>query len=241
MRDRAALDSRGRSKKRFGPQRSDLLDKHAARGRQHFNLWYHYSARLKRDLIFSSDAEFEHFCWLEGDPKVLTYELQPAPLIVAVGSDVHRTQFDARVERRGARPEFREVKETDVEPSIREQHQTEAQLIAANRAGFDYRRITRADLDEHRQLIQNWRRALAFLAACRDLVITPFRDELMSRFRDRPHTTLGELLLGTDPALHPVYLSASFSALQNNLLTSDLSSTPLCANTKLVLRDDSHE
>jgi len=116
VRNRLAEHASKRRKKRFGPARSDLLDKHAARGHQHFNLWYHYSARLQRDLIFSSDAEFEHFCWLEGDPQVLTYEPQPEPLTVAIGSNVHRTQFDACVELRGQRPELREVKEADLGP-----------------------------------------------------------------------------------------------------------------------------
>jgi len=241
VRNHLAEHASKRRKKRFGPARSDLLDKHAARGHQQFNLWYHYSARLQRDLIFSSDAEFEHFCWLEGDPQVLTYEPQPEPLIVAVGSNVHRTQFDACVELRGQRPELREVKEADLGLSVREENQREAQLIAANQAGFTYRRITRVDLDEHRQLIQNWRRALAFMAACRDLVLIPFRDELMERFRDRSHSTIRELLLGTDPALEPIYLSAIFLALQHYLLTSDLDSAPLCANTKLMFHKDRHD
>lgn len=233
MRSRAADRTSGRRKKRFGPARSDLLGKHVARGHQHFNLWYHYSPRLQRDLILSSDAEFEHFCWLEGDPQVLTYDLQPEPLIVAVGSDVHRTRFDARVQLRGQRPQLREVKELDVGLTVREEHQREAQLIAANQAGFDYRRITRADLDQHRQLIQNWRRALAFIAACRDLVLSPFCEELLARVRDCPHTTLGKLLVGTDPALESIYLGATFLAVQRRLLLSDLDSAPLCTSTKL--------
>lgn len=226
-----------RKRRRFGPQRSDLLDKQAARGHRHFNIWYHYSARLQRDLIFSSDAEFDHFCWLEGAPQVLTYELQPPPVTVAVGADVHRTQFDARVEFRNQPAELREVKESEEELSVREEHQREAQTIAAERAGFVYRRITRVDLDAQRQLIHNWRRALAFLAAARHLVLSPFRDELMRSFRSQPRMKVQDLLRGTDPALQSIYLAACFSALQAHLLTSDLDRAPLCMATWLTCEE----
>src|ERR1700733_6337359 len=95
------------AKKRFGPGRSRLRQAQGGRRHQLFNLWYHYSSRLRCDVILKSDVEFAHFCWLEGGPSVLRYELEPAPVIVALGMESRRTQFDTLVEFRAERPQLR--------------------------------------------------------------------------------------------------------------------------------------
>jgi hypothetical protein len=97
-------------KKIFGPGRSRLRQAQGARRHGLFNLWYHYSSRLQRDVVLKSDVEFAHFCWLEGDPSILRYELEPDPVIVAMGTESRRTQFDALVEFRAGRPQLREIK-----------------------------------------------------------------------------------------------------------------------------------
>jgi hypothetical protein len=61
-------DSRKRG---FGPGRSRLRQAQGARRHGLFNLWYHYSPRLRRDVVLKSDVEFAHFGWLEGEPNVL--------------------------------------------------------------------------------------------------------------------------------------------------------------------------
>lgn len=108
------------SKRVFGPGRNRLLRTQKARGHSLFNIWYHYSGRLRRDVILKSDVEFDHFCWLEGDSRVLRYELEPDPVIVDVQGEPARTQFDARVYLRDARPQLREVKDSEAHLTPRE-------------------------------------------------------------------------------------------------------------------------
>ena len=110
-------DSRKRG---FGPGRSRL--RQAQGGRRHglFNLWYHYSPRLECDVVLRSDVEFDHFCWLEGEPNVLRYELEPPPIMVAIGEESRSTQFDTLVEFRRGRPQLREIKTDEVDLSERE-------------------------------------------------------------------------------------------------------------------------
>lgn len=222
-------NARAARKARFGPGRSRLRQAQGARGGKLFNLWYHYSPRLRCDVVLKSDVEFRHFCWVEGDPAVSRYELEPEPVIITVGAQPQRTQFDALVELRSGRPQLREIKTSETSLSVRELHQREAQERAAVAAGFDYVRITQEDLDQHRQLICNWRCALAYQAACRDLVIEPHCSELIEIVTRARRVSLDEVLKYTNPDLRPVYLAALFRCLQEARLASDLDTKPLCA------------
>lgn len=103
----------------FGGKKALVQGASRRRGRQPFNVWYHYSARLQRDVIMSSDVELDHFYWLEGDSEIEAYELQPEPSLVMVQDQVQQTQFDALVRLRGGRAQLREVKEADSPLSAR--------------------------------------------------------------------------------------------------------------------------
>jgi hypothetical protein len=228
-------------KRRFGPGRSRLRQAEGARGHRLFNLWYQYSSRLRRDVVLKSDVEFAHFCWVEGDPNVRRYELEPAPAIVAVGTESQRTQFDALVELRRGPPQLREIKTSETGLTPRELAQREAQEQAAVAAGFEYVRITQADLAKHRQLIRNWRCALAYLAACRELVLETHCAELLEIAGRTRQCALEPMLQHTNPDLRPVYLAALFRCLQEARLSSDLDVNPLCAASLLWVPGGSHD
>jgi hypothetical protein len=228
------------SKKRFGPGRSLLRKVAQTRGHRLNNLWYHYSPRLKRDVILRSDVEFAHFCYVEADPTVLRYELEPDPVTVAVGNETLRTQFDAFVEFRAAPPELREIKTSELSLSNAEHRQKTAQEAAAVQAGFRYVRLTKADLEPHAQLIRNWRCALSFQAACRSSFLTPMEDELLALMQEKRRCSLEELLLGTNPGLRSKYLAALFGSLQSAKVQSDIASKPLCAATQLWTAEAGH-
>jgi hypothetical protein len=191
-------------------------------------------------VILKSDVEFDHFLWLEADPSVQTYELEPEPLVLAVKDDVVRTRFDALVHLHDARPQLREVKVTEDRLDLREQRQREAQAIAAQAAGFDYVRITREDLARHRQLIANWSCALAFIAACRHLGLDAFSQELDTLIPANRRMTLEQVLQGTDPALRSIYLAALFRSIRDRRLLSNLDAAPLCEQSLIWLPDRAH-
>ena len=240
MPKRRAATSTAR-KRAFGPGRSRLRQAQGARRHGLFNLWYQYSPRLRRDVVLRSDIEFAHFCWLEGDPTVLRYELEPDPVIVAIGPESHRTQFDALVEFRDRRAQLREVKTEERNLSARELIQREAQERAAHAAGFDYVRITRESLAPHAQLIRNWRCALAYQAACRELTLKPHCDEILARVRAVHRTTLEGALRHFDPSMRAVYLAALFRCLQEARLVADLHSKPLCEVSQVWIPESIHD
>lgn len=235
----AINDSEG-ARKRFGPGRNALRGAQQSRGHRLHNIWRQYSARQGHDVVLKSDAEFEHFCWLEGDPKIKSYELEPAPIIVHIDNEPHKTQFDALCYMRTGQPQLREVSESDSDLDERKLLQREVQLEAVRRSGYDYVRITRIDLDQHRMLISNWRRALAFLAACRNLVLEPLCAEVLATIKRERRCDLETLLLTTDPSARPKYIAAVFRCLQDGRLQSDLDLKALCGASIFWLPESVH-
>lgn len=227
-------------RRRFGPGRSFLRQAVRERGRRAHNLWYHYSPRLQRDVILKSDVEFAHFCWVEADPQVSRYQLEPPAVTVVVGTEAVRTRFDAFVEFRAAPPELREIKVAEESLSESEVKQKAAQVQAATDAGFRYVRITKQDLAPHALLIRNWRCALAHQAACRGLLLAPFEEEILAAARLSKNSSLEELLRKTNPDLRGRFLAALFGLLQTARVHSDISTKPLCAATRLWLPEVGH-
>lgn len=184
--------------------------------------------------------EFAHFCWLEGEPNVLRYELEPAPFMTAMADESRQTQFDALVEFRRGRPQLRGIKTDDANLSARETVRREALERAAATAGFDYMHVTQEDLASHGQLIRNWRCALAYLAACRELVLEPHCAELMNILEVQRRSNVEVALRKTDPTMRPIYLAALFRCLQEARLASDLDSKPLCAASQVWVVEVEH-
>jgi hypothetical protein len=208
-------------KGRFGPGRNSLLAAENTRGKRLNNIWKQYSARNRSDEVLHSDPESIHFLWLEGSEELLRYKLEPGPFIVYVDGKPTQTWFDAHVEFRNGRIQLREVKEGERQLSVREEVQRVAQIQAAQVAGAEYVRITCAELDEHRCLIQNWRRALPYLAACRRLVLEPRCTEVASRLSVTEATTLGQLLVNCPADLHSIYVAAVLKLIQDGRVRSD--------------------
>lgn len=227
-----------RSRRRaFAANPSALMAAERQRGRLPYNLWYVYSPRCKRDLILRSDGELDHFFWLEGDPNVASYELESPEYIINVGDDVHKTRFDALVHLRNGKPQLREVKADDDEArrSQRSEQQAEAQHAAASALGFDYVRVTRKELNAHRQLISNWRRAVACLAAARAHSLAPYRNEIRAAVQRHRRATVAQLLAGTDERREMLYWAALFASMQADELASDLATRPVCVQTQVWL------
>jgi hypothetical protein len=243
MKHTTSLSSAPQQRRRFGPGRSRLREVAGNRGRQLFNIWYHYSPRLGRDVVLRSDAEFEHFCFVEGDERVSRYEFEPPAVAVKIDGELHRTQFDALVDFRDGSPsELREIKCDENTLSDRELIQQAAQTKAAEAAGLRYVRLTTADLAEHSQLIKNWHCALGFLAAARNLVVleTSCR-EVVKLAQQVRCTTIGWIQSQIDPSLHPEYLAATFRCLQDGRLQSNLAYAPLCEASIIAMPGERHE
>lgn len=166
--------------RRVGPGRSALQRYAQERGKHRSNLWLQYGSKIGRDVVLHSDVEYEHFLWLEADHEVSRYVLEPTPYIVALGLDNVRTRFDALVILRNGHRQLREIKATDIgqeQINEREAQQRLAQEIAAL-GSFEYVRIGPAQLDIRAQLIRDWHRCAAYIAAARDIPLVSYENEI---------------------------------------------------------------
>jgi hypothetical protein len=222
-------------KKRFGPGRNSLLAAQQTRGGKVYNIWKHYSSRNAKDVILKSDAEFDHFCWVEGDEEISSYQLEPEAVIVLVNNEPARTQFDALYLMRNGPPQLREVSDNDELLDGRKTLQREAQIEGARRIGYEYVRITRKTLEEHSVQIDNWRRALSDLSACRHLVLQPLCNQVVDFVRQNSPCTFGRIIESTDITYGSNYAAAIFQCIQRGQLRSDLNQKPLCANSLVWL------
>lgn len=220
--------------KRFGPGRSSFLKKRNLPDRNASNIWYHYSGRLRRDVLIAGDPHFEHFCWLEGEESISEYELRPAAVAYTDGQQPEEAQCWARVIRRSGRPELHAICDEDCAVGAR-------LLEAVSAAGFEYIRISPSFLSERTRLIRNWRRALAFLGAARELPLDPACNEIASFFRTTRQSTLGQVLERTKIELRSLYTAAVFRCLQDGWLNSDLATKPLCLATHLSVPEPCHD
>lgn len=227
------------SRRSFGARRSTLLKASAQRRHRLYNIWYQYSSRLRCDVVLPSDAHFDHFCCLEGDESIAGYQLNPTPLTFAGGDQLDEFKFDAQVTLREGRPQLHEIGRD--ENHLRALPRSQRKSEAAEAAGFDYVAVTPAYLADHAQLVANWRRALAFLAACRDLALDPACNELAMLFRRNAQATIEEALAASKPELQSVYVAALLRSLQEGWLHSDLHLKPLCLETRVWVAEVSHE
>lgn len=226
-----------RMRRRPGSSRSQLVAKYHARGHRLFNLWYQYSPKLDRDIILSSDAAFDHFCWLEGDPNVRTYALDPQPLSLCVDDQLMDACFDVRVELRVGRAQLRDLDSR----CDGETQSTEAKRSLAQQAGFEYLRVDRSLLRQHHQLIANWRRALSFIAAARDHQLSSFHNDLSGAMRHEPSMTIGGLLLHTEDEAQSLMLATIFRALQEGWLQSNMDEAALSRSTRIYRPEHAYE
>ena len=167
-----------KSNPKFGPSRDSILGEEKERGRHKYSLWLHYSWKNRQDVRIRGNTAFLHFLWLESDCTVQRYVLEPQESLVVIDGNDHKTKFDAEVYRTTGEHELHEVKSYDPETkpkTIRDQHQLEAQTMAAARENADYIRVGPSTLVPHTQRINNWLQASGYLAACQRHDFSPTR------------------------------------------------------------------
>jgi len=232
----AKKKERGR-KNRFGPGRNERLQAKDARGGGKTTLGQVYSGRLKCNLYPPSALEFLHICTLEGDENIGKYVPWPKEEHVMSNGEILTTKFDAHVTLRSGRPQMREVSESDEELDPRKLAQHEAQLLTLAGRDLDYVRITRAILLDQMTLIRNWWDALSGLKAAHELILEPYRKEIMRRAELSGRINFEALLQDTDPALDANFQAAIFQCIQAGLLRSNLDSELLSPSTLVWPRE----
>ncbi|HEV2682371.1 MAG TPA: hypothetical protein VGV14_17845 [Rhodanobacter sp.] len=172
-------------------RRSDLVNAICHRGKKLSNIWMVYSAIRDQEVVLVGDLRVEHFYACEGDPTIRTVEYRPEPVLI--GSPPQTVQFDAVVRFADGHSECHDVtyfplsaKDDAVARMTLGQRVAAAATIAAS-----YREITTDELDAYHMRIQNWGRALQFVAQCRRRPLEFIEFSVVARVRSHGEASLG--------------------------------------------------
>lgn len=217
-------------RKAFALNPAVLQAAEASRGKLPYNLWYVYSPTRQDDLVLPGDLDLAHFYALEGDPRVVAYDLHPPPVATGLGERVQQQEYDALVTLRSGPPELRSL--GDITP----EQEAGARAIA-KQCGFDYQVFTWRTAHELEMRIANWRIAVACLSTARAYSIGGYANEILVAATRFGRGSVRQLLVGTAEDRQPLYLAALFSLLRQARLASDFDERPLCLDSTVWLED----
>lgn len=221
----------------FRSNRQMLIAAAKQRNTKGNNIWYVYSTKMQKDFALFSDAEYLNFVWLEGDPEVVSFEIESA-LFFADKDDSHgASRPDAIVTYKDpeARLQWREVK--SVEDSslsdLRQIRQKNIQSRITQELNYDYLRVTPALLKQHWVFITNWRRATAFLSAAKKLELTRYADLAHAHIDQKEKILLKEFKADYSFEEHPLALAGLLHCAQTGRIHTDLHKYPIGPETVL--------
>lgn len=93
------------------------------------NYWHGYSPKVKRDVHFFSDLEYEHWLLVECDPNIETFCEQPLKVSYLHNDKMKSSIFDMWVQYSNGTEEFREIKyQSHLEPNHKKYLETSKQI-----------------------------------------------------------------------------------------------------------------
>jgi hypothetical protein len=200
--------------------------------RKHFNLWLVKSARMRQEWLLTGDAELVHFFLIEFDPEIKSFDLTPPPVIVKVGDDDIKTQFDACINFVDGRRECRELKFDRHSECERDKRQEEAQRIAASAMGAKYvREYGRELADTFPNRFWNGVRLLRFIRAAETHSLADIGNRIAISLSARPIQVLADLAEPFADHDKPLALAVIFQMLADRKVLIDLDARPVNQQT----------
>ena len=78
------------------------------------NFWDGYSYKVKRDVFFYSELEYDHWILVECNPKIISFCEQPRKIDGYVDDEYKESIFDMWIKWEDGKEEFLEINKTDV-------------------------------------------------------------------------------------------------------------------------------
>lgn len=166
------------------------------RGKVFGSVWRVYSAKCDQDFLLSSDRELAHWIlFLEFNPDVIRFDLNPAPRSQSMELGAKKTILDAEVIVRSGAIEWHEIKEGSFDKDALSTPQIDLQRELAKSAGVKYRIFNDDDFAPRASSIMPLLKVAACLAAGRHFFIAPAINlDVADYFIGHASGTLGEYL-----------------------------------------------
>lgn len=219
---------------RLGTQlRGKLQQGYTARGKTRYSLWYAYSPKARADVVLHGDSQYFHFLVCESDPQVasVNYDFQQPAMRIAgeelgqlVAAELGMT--DGTTVWRCVRSE--EGASLDIQ--LRNfQLLIDQKIHKALPARVELR--TAAQLTANPLRLQNWNRALPYLAQARAWPLHEFGNEVATLIHTRKEVALCDVM-ALGPGREPLYVAALLQGVQHGHYRSDLDERPWGLNSR---------
>lgn len=204
--------------------RSKLIDAAVKRGQRAHNIWSIFSTKNSKNLTLIGDCEYKNAIWLEGDPKVVSFEIETDLFLVENDESHGATYPDAIVTYSDGSVSWREVKSEDDPSNLtkRDLRQIQIQEKITKELGIKYELITPRTLDSHMCFISNWRKANSYLAAARYSDLQRYADEVYAFVCTQGKVTLEEIASLYKKEIESLAFAAVFRCAQRGLFNTDL-------------------
>jgi hypothetical protein len=126
------------------------------------NHWKGLSFKVKREVNFFSDLEYENWLFVETDPEIITFCEQPLKIQQFVDGEFRQSIFDMWVKKKNGEEEFREIKYSScLQPGNSKYDKTLRQITTQKEwcriNNFAHSVITEKELRKNRTLLENKR------------------------------------------------------------------------------------
>lgn len=160
------------------------------------NMWRVYSAKCDKSFVLSSDRELAHWIlYLEYNPDVEVFDLNPSPRALTPDLNSKRTVLDAEVVFKNGTMEWHEIKMGDFDKETYSTPQVDRQRELAKRANVKYLIFNDSDFVPVKGKIMPLLKVAACLSAGRDYYVSPMLNLDVHRYlTERACGTLGGYL-----------------------------------------------
>lgn len=128
------------------------------RGKHPGNIWFFYSEKIKKDLVFRSDLEFSRALYSDCNQDITWFDTTPKRIGADLALDGYLGSVPDQIYQRyrGQRGMVEVKTEADIQSDPRAQQQQRVQSSYADQVGYTWEWWTDKDAWRHRTLLMNW-------------------------------------------------------------------------------------
>ena len=218
--------------------RSSILKTYKRRGRKTNNIWLVYSHKTKQDVAVTSHRELVHLvCFLETDPEVTHFDLDPDVVMSSDDYGDRGTILDAVATLRSGKKRWDEVKSGKESENLSQISQKVAQSKASSAHGADYARFYDKDLAPKALLATRWLTAMSWITTIKGMELEKQALQVLLSIRKLQRGTIASIqsdLEGFDSA---ILMGLILRLAIEGTISIDLSKLTFGRNTQWVYRN----
>jgi hypothetical protein len=208
-----------------------------AQNRYGNNRWEGFSPKLRRNIILTSDIEYDHWVLIESDPLIKSFCEYPCRVRVNLPIGPVTTIFDMWILWHNNDQEYREVKYLSellqAAPNSRIDRQIKAQKMWCALQNNKHSVMTDDVIRANPLFLSNWKSILSTLASTQDIDLSPHIENISYAVAKRGGGTLREIEQSVPGMDRTLVMASVFTLIQRGLLKAPLDTQSLTTSTRV--------